>query len=159
MHFPKQAPHTRILTQKGFNCAPWNIGGYRVTEQNGEILVDGERLVFFHFHGLKLHYGAFYFDCHREYGAPLPGLVRNRIYKPYVRKLLAQERRAQNILHTGSDATDAPLSRARDTSDTPATKALKAWLSSLKPTVAAILYRALDLATGRPIMVWRGRVW
>jgi len=159
MHFKEMAPQTKILAQKGFNCAPWNIGGYDVREENGEILVDGERLVFFHFHGLKLHYGVFYFDSHRDYGAPLTRLVRNRIYKPYVREMLVQERRVQNMLHTSNSAVHAPLPRGKNSSNVSTAMALIAWLRRQKSAAVDLLHRALDLAAGRPILVWRGRVW
>jgi len=89
--FPVIAPRTRILEQKGFNCAPWNIGNYEVSERDGRIWIDDELLVFFHFHGVKRRLGYFQFQ-HREYGAPVSWLMRNKLYKPYIRELLAMER-------------------------------------------------------------------
>jgi hypothetical protein len=157
MHFAKVAPNTKVFTQKGFNCAPWNIGGYKVTERDGEIFVDGERLVFFHFHGLKPHYRIFYFDCHREYGAPLPALVRNKIYKPYLREMLRQEARVRALPSTESATKTAPaLARATGTGEI---SSLRDWFQNQKPAVAGMIHRAMDMASGRPLLVWRGRVW
>jgi hypothetical protein len=89
--FPEIEPRTKILRQKGYNCAPWNIGNYALSERDGGIRIDDEPLVFFHFHGLKRRLGYFEFQ-HREYGAPVSWLMRNRLYRPYISELLKMER-------------------------------------------------------------------
>jgi len=113
--FHEIAPATRVLNQKGFNCAPWNISMYEVTEQNGHIFVDGERLVFFHFHGLTRRFGFFYVNGHRQYGTPLSWSVRKKLYRPYVRELERMEQLQATVAPTveadalptlGQDAAD-----------------------------------------------------
>jgi hypothetical protein len=89
--FPAIAPRTRILRQKGFNCAPWNIGNYKLSERKGRLWVDEEPLVFYHFHSLKRRLIFFEFPD-RKYGAQISWLARNRLYRPYVRELLRMER-------------------------------------------------------------------
>jgi len=155
MRFQDIAPNTRILTQKGFNCAPWNIGGYHVHRQDGHLKVDDDPLVFFHFHGVKLHYHYFYFDSHRDYRAPKSRLVRNEIYKPYVRELLAQERRAASVLDLNATA---PLARGELSQKLPPLAAFTAWGRERKVRMARIAKHMLDLLEGRPILAWRGRV-
>jgi hypothetical protein len=149
VRFAEVAPHTKILTQKGFNCAPWNIGNYRVTQRGGKLLVDDEPLIFFHFHGVKKVYGAFYFDGHRDYGAPMTALVRNRIYRPYVQELLVQERRVRTLL--GADTGVRGLARGHVKPG--------AWMRSLRAAVKKNLNRALDILAGRPILVLGGRAF
>ena len=77
-NFPEVAPGTKILRQKGFNCAPWNIGNYTVSERQGRLWVDDEPMAFFHFHGLKRRF-CFFQIQHREYGARVSWLIRNRL--------------------------------------------------------------------------------
>ena len=89
--FPAIAPGTRILSQKGFNCAPWNIGNYKLSEREGRLWVDEEPLVFYHFHSLKRR-GIFFEFPDRKYGAQISWFARNRLYRPYVRELLRLER-------------------------------------------------------------------
>jgi hypothetical protein len=149
VRFADVAPDTRVLTQKGFNCAPWNIGNYLVTQRDGRVLVDGEPLVFFHFHGVKKVYGSFYFDGHRDYGAPMTSLMRNRIYRPYVQELLVQENRIGGLLDTEAGVSGLARGHIKP----------GAWVRSLRGAVKKNLKRMLDLLAGRPILVLGGRAF
>jgi hypothetical protein len=111
--FPEIAPAAKILRGKGFNCAPWNIGNYKVTERDGRIWVDNEPLVFFHFHGLRRHFGFFQMQ-HRGYGAPVSWLMRNRLYRPYIVELLEMERLRSSIAPSAVSAKSANDLRGAD---------------------------------------------
>ena len=148
--FPEIAPQARALHQKGFNCAPWNIGGYKVSLSDGALMVDGEPLIFFHYHGLKRDFGALYFDGHRAYGAPMPAIVRNCIYRPYVQQLVRQEKRVMALL--GEDASAAKLlDRGHFVPG--------AWIRGLRGRVKKLLRQGIDLLSGRPILVLGGRAF
>ena len=109
--FPEIAPGTKILRQKGYNCAPWNIGNYRITERSGRLWADEEPIVFFHFHGLKRRLGLFQIQ-HREYGARVSWLVRNKLYRPYIAEMLRYERQQMAIAPVvKTDVTTADLRR------------------------------------------------
>jgi hypothetical protein len=103
--FPEIAPGTRILRQKGYNCAPWNIGNYTLTECSGRLCVDDEPLTFFHFHGLKRRFGLFQIP-HREYGARVSWLMRNKLYRPYIAEMLRYERQQVRGAKSGPGAGD-----------------------------------------------------
>lgn len=107
--FPQIAPGTRILRQKGFNCAPWNIGNYTVSEHDGRLWADNEPLAFFHFHGLKRRFGFFQIQ-HRDYGAKVSWVERNRLYRPYLAEMLAYER-AQAAVPMPAGAPETDLRR------------------------------------------------
>lgn len=79
-----------VLRNPGANLAPWNLGGHHLTSRDGRVIVDAAApLVFFHFHGLRVLGGALYVVEHSRYGAGFSGIVRDRIYKPYVLALAA----------------------------------------------------------------------
>ncbi len=80
-----------VIQHKGANLAPWNIDNYKISERDKQIWVDDQRLIFFHFHGLKNIFGPLYDSGLGGYGAALPRLVRNNVYKPYLRALRKAE--------------------------------------------------------------------
>ena len=51
--WPSRFRGVRVLEHKGINLAPWNLANYTITARKGELWVDDEPLVLFHFHGLR----------------------------------------------------------------------------------------------------------
>ena len=60
--WPVRFPGVRVSRNIGAGVAPWNFSNYRVETRGDAVLVDGEQLVFYHFHGLRLV----------AWGAPIP---------------------------------------------------------------------------------------
>jgi hypothetical protein len=140
------APNTRILTQKGFDAAPWNIGRFRVSLRDGRVFLDDEPLVFFHFHRLKKQFGIFFFDPHRAYRAPMSRLVRNHVYRPYVETLLANDARIETFLGPGVESLKAARGSMFGID-----------FAETAKEAGRMILRILDLLSLRPIMIWRGR--
>jgi hypothetical protein len=51
--WPLRFPRVRAIQHKGCNLAPWNIENYEYSLRNGRLFIDGDPIVFYHFHGLK----------------------------------------------------------------------------------------------------------
>lgn len=86
---PDVFPGTLVVYHPGANLGPWNVGGVRVERTAQGIVVDGQPLVFFHFHGTRrmlfnLHESGLY-----DYGVALTPAIRDGIYRPYVTELTA----------------------------------------------------------------------
>jgi hypothetical protein len=89
--FPKLFEGVVVLEPLGLNLAPWNTGGTRVTQSAGSVLVGGrDPLVFFHFHGLR-RVGEWYVSSQLIYRAPMSRILRDAVYRVYVRALTAQD--------------------------------------------------------------------
>jgi len=158
--FQEIAPGTRALSSKGFNVGPWNVGGYAIAERDGKIILNGDQLVFFHFHGLKLHYGVFYFDAHRTYRAPMPRLIRNRVYRPYVQALVANEKRASAALAVSQIPMAAYTILPHSETRHGFTRAgIAAWVRQAKSLTVEKVRRLQDILAGRPILVWKRHIW
>jgi hypothetical protein len=55
--WPQRFSGVHVLEHPGGGLAPWNVTAYHLDERDGEVLVDGLPLVFFHYHALRLHRG------------------------------------------------------------------------------------------------------
>lgn len=71
-----------VLQNKGAGLGTWNIDNYSYTVSSEALYVDNDRLVFYHFHGLKM-ITRFIFQAGRGLS---PAIVRH-VYAPYIREL------------------------------------------------------------------------
>lgn len=75
-----------VLSHRGANLAPWNYHDRSIEDRDGTIWVDGQRLVFFHFHGFRQVARWVYEPFFRGYGWPTP-VMRRLIFAPYIKTL------------------------------------------------------------------------
>jgi hypothetical protein len=85
--WPDRYASLAIIEHKGVNVAPWNVDNYSLEERDGQIFVDGDLLIFYHFHGIRCNPdGSFNLWLPRsgaEGSAPL-----RRLYHPYMTQLI-----------------------------------------------------------------------
>ncbi len=87
--FPAHDWGVTILTDPGFDVAPWNLARHTIRVRDGALTCDGRPLVFFHFHGVRRDGDRFYLKNMVPYGAWPSRVVKQGIYTPYVRRLSA----------------------------------------------------------------------
>lgn len=87
--WPERFAGVRVLSQKGFNLAPWNIDNYRIHAGDGQVTVDGDPLVFFHFQGFKQIAPWLYNSNFGLYHARPSRLTRREVIGPYIGALRA----------------------------------------------------------------------
>jgi hypothetical protein len=51
--WPDRYASLSIIEHKGVNVALWNVDNYTLEERDGQIFVDGDPLIFYHFHGIR----------------------------------------------------------------------------------------------------------
>jgi hypothetical protein len=76
-----------VVRHAGANVAPWNTASYRFAVKDRLVTVDGEPLVFFHFSGVRQVWNRLYRTDFGGYLTPLRGVVRTRVYPPYIAEL------------------------------------------------------------------------
>jgi hypothetical protein len=85
--WPDRYASLSIIEHKGVNLAQWNVDNYTLQERDGQISVDGDPLIFYHFHGIRCNPdGSFNLWLPRsgaEGSAPLRCL-----YHPYMTQLI-----------------------------------------------------------------------
>jgi len=77
----------------GVNLAPWNIDRKKISYQDKQLLVDGELLVFYHFHNLRSVSTRIFDLGWKTYTSSLNKGCREYIYKPYLSVLLRERER------------------------------------------------------------------
>lgn len=86
--WPERFEGVHVLEQAGAGLAPWNLDNYRYGLKDGNLLVDNQPLVFYHFHDFYALSARIFWQ--RGYSYPL--LIREAVYRPYVRCLQSQLR-------------------------------------------------------------------
>ena len=77
------------LDAPGVNAAPWNVKDRVFAAGHAGITIDGQPLVFYHFHAL-VHLGRQLYDPSlHKYDATLSEGLRQLVYQPYLQALLA----------------------------------------------------------------------
>lgn len=144
--WPELFDRVRIIEHKGANLAPWNVARYRITEVNDSVSVDGDNLLFYHFHGIKRVGSWPIFDTGLgDSRARLTPVLRAHVYRQY---LLAQ-------LDTESSLRDLDNARVEDGGVRQFVNSLwtNAWLRSLS-RIPVVLYSVLVC---HAYMIFRGR--
>ncbi|MFT3780861.1 MAG: hypothetical protein QM790_02525 [Nibricoccus sp.] len=75
-----------VFRSHGANVAPWNIGHYRITYLDGGVQVDGDPLIFFHFHKFSALSDR-WFDTNFWRSRMVTVRLRRCLVIPYVKEL------------------------------------------------------------------------
>ena len=111
--FLKNSAACACWRTSGANLAPWNVAAHRLALRGGQVVVDGRPLIFFHFHGIGngcRRAASSPFMC--EYRAPLAPLMREGLYRPYLRELVALEAETRNLLPANPTSLRQPFAPA-----------------------------------------------
>lgn len=89
--FPKRFAGVRVLDDVGINAAPWNMDGVRISECEGSVMVNDRVLLFYHFQGIREIFPGWFDVGLRAYRTKFTAALRDFIYLPYLRKLVATQ--------------------------------------------------------------------
>jgi len=88
----------RVLQGQGSGIAPWNAARFSFKHDGTQLLVDDDTLVYFHFHGLR-RVNDWVYDCNfGRYKARLTPVLRQYVYRPYLREINDVRRALRNSL-------------------------------------------------------------
>lgn len=86
--WPNRFRNVVVLRHKGANLAPWNLSNYTIREEWDGVRVDGEPLIFFHFHGFRQVRSWLYDPGLARYQVRVSKVMVRGIIAPYIRILL-----------------------------------------------------------------------
>lgn len=101
-YFEEQFEGIKVSQNKGVDVAPWNMKNYHsnITKKNGEVFVDGHKLINFHFSSLSLYWPPskiFPSGPANSYGYTRASLEKKLIYDEYIDAVYAATKRIQII--------------------------------------------------------------
>ena len=90
--WPQRFARVSVLQHKGANLAPWNLGNYCLRLNHGQVEVDSQPLIFFHFHRFN-RVGNWLYDSNLDkFEVSSRSIIRRNIYGVYLRNLRETER-------------------------------------------------------------------
>lgn len=99
--WPQLYPSLRIMKNLGGGVAPWNVSQYRVSRNSNGPTIDGNPIVFYHFHSFRtlgLRGGSLIAAAQPAYGYEFTSETIKQIYRPYVRQIA---RATRNVSYRG----------------------------------------------------------
>jgi hypothetical protein len=110
--WPELFPSLVVLRHKGVNVAPWNLKQRPLRLDGDRLLVAGQALICFHFHGLKHVLGPLYESGLREYHVKLDRAMRRALFEPYLRELTRHESELSRAGLTSGHASNRRFAKA-----------------------------------------------
>jgi hypothetical protein len=84
---PSHFSSVKVSQHPGVNVAPWNVGRHEFSLREGGVHVDGQPLVFYHFHRLRALRPWLFDSALAPYRAQATAAVKRHIYAPYLQEL------------------------------------------------------------------------
>lgn len=103
----------KVLVHKGAGLAPWNVGNYVLTYHNNSVWVDGQPLVFYHFHGLTQVASKVYNPKLQRYDLSPNTILKKYIYEPYFHALLQTKKKFVHLFLKNFDAASIEMKSIR----------------------------------------------
>lgn len=91
--WPVKYPSTHIINHIGANVGPWNVGQYLVSIQANNVMVNDQKLIFYHFASFKRLSEKVYSSSLSKYYMPLKGKVKSLIYGVYAKSIFENSER------------------------------------------------------------------
>ncbi len=90
--FPSLFPNVVVIQHRGANVAPWNVGNVKLHLKAGKLHIDGNPLLFFHFHGIRRIAPGVIDPNLAPYGIRVSALMESQIFRPYFQSLRVAKR-------------------------------------------------------------------
>ena len=89
--FPTKFAGVCALEHPGINAAPWNIDPTQLACVGGKPWMNGHRILFYHYQGIREIRAGWFDPGVRGYHVPLTPELREYLYLPYLRRLTAMQ--------------------------------------------------------------------
>lgn len=152
--WPTRFPRVVVLQRKGAGLAPWNVDNYSFGLKDGQVTVESQPLVFFHFHRLEQISQWVYDPNLAGYGMRASSLLKRHIYGPYIQEL----REVARWMSASVPANQSHLFRSSIRRESPARAVRDNVLRRIAEKVRSQLSITKRVLQGRLWVVIGGRV-
>ena len=105
-NWPTRFEGVKVLQHKGANLAPWSLPNYEIRQEGGKVWIDGQPLIFFHFHNFKQINCWIYDSGVGRFSAALSPVARRTIYGSYIHCVKETTRRGEQLIPTLANKMD-----------------------------------------------------
>ncbi|MBT3666714.1 MAG: hypothetical protein HN548_04480 [Opitutae bacterium] len=91
--WPDEFQNVHVYSHPGANLAPWNLNTHKIKKSNGDLLSDNQRVIFYHFHMIKMldeNHVSISLEIYRVQTELRRKLI-DWLYLPHIARLLEKE--------------------------------------------------------------------
>ncbi len=104
--FPVRFSGVHVVQHPGANLAPWSIRSHKLSGELATVMVDGQRLIFFHFHGFQFPKPWLVALPFALYQAPYHRILRKAVVAPWLQALRPWEKQLETQPQATATRTD-----------------------------------------------------
>lgn len=91
--WPAKFSHLKVIEQIGAGVAPWNVGQYKISEKADGVYINGQPLIFYHYHSLNRVNRWVYDPKLTHFKSKPSDKIKRLLYMPYICMLQAMHLR------------------------------------------------------------------
>lgn len=92
--WPKDYKKIHVLKHLGGGLAPWNIKNYSLTKKGGDVYVNDDKLIFYHFHAFKYWKNQ---EIEHSSGYNFSSKEINLIYDQYIKEIYSNQKEIETF--------------------------------------------------------------
>lgn len=104
--WPQLFSGLKVLQNKGAGLAPWNASNYEIVLSKKKVIVSGDQLICYHFHGFNQVGRRTYATGLGQFDLTSNPVIRRHIYRPYLRSILRASRLLAKVGKSGEYAAE-----------------------------------------------------
>jgi len=101
--WPESFSNVKVLENPEINLAPWNLQDCIIEYSQERVLVNGKKLIFFHFHALKYIGDEMFKPCWENYNIKPSRVLLKYIYQKYINVFYTFELQNRYIININLD--------------------------------------------------------
>jgi hypothetical protein len=95
--WPQRFRQVVVAQHPGVGLAPWNVHQFALTQRHGQVFVDGQPMVCYHFSGFRYLAHGLYDTGPNAGGIKITPVAKRLVYEPYARAVVEATHRVRRV--------------------------------------------------------------